>query len=250
MCLKALKNIFKDNEVTDAGKVDFIFQSYQLLEKRLIDILEIFPFTEENKKSWSPELVSLFLDAGGLFISVCKYIFVSSSRGQENKINNFSINTCEDKVLKKYNLFDYRVVLYRYPLGIILPFGSKVKKRYSYREKNGWWTIYTDLKHNQINNFKKASLGNTLNALASLFLLLCMYEHEEFTKALIRFRWWETDIAIESAHKIRQSGQEIVWYDSKIFGAGNFLRVKTKLSKMNPILASRKFRTFFGRSYL
>ena len=239
----------------DPYKVEFIFRTYRMLEEKIIDILNFLPFTRENEKSWSPELANLFLDVSSLFDSICRYII---SKGREEgkilirektkegikerkrDIKKLNIEHFELNLLSPFKILNSRVVFYRYPLIILSPF-----KRY---RTDGWWKVYNRLKHDRIYNFKQANLKNTLYALASLFLLLCKYKEEEFTKALVRFGWYNSSIVPEYVYEERTRESWKFWYDSNLFGTHEISKnLPNDLSKINPVITSDKFRKYWGK---
>jgi len=213
--------------------VEFIFQSYITFEKKLIDIFRVVPFSKENEAAWSPELVNLFLDASSLIDSVSRSVLGGSDK---LKIDDF-----EKKLFGGLELLQSRVVVYIYPLQLITPYQN-------YRDPNGWWTIYNSLKHNRIQNYNKANMGNTLKALAALFLLLVRNKEEEYSKALFRFDWIDTGIVPEFFHEERSGEPWSIWYDSELFGTHEIAKnIPEDLDKINPALTSQKFRKYFGR---
>ena len=166
-------------------KVEFIFKNFEIYEEDLFQFMKIVPFSEENKNTWSPRLVNLFLDICSFFDSLCRFIV---SKGVEEvnteisiqdkngkiitkKIKDFDIEDFENNLLKNIDVFNSNVVFYTYPLKIIKPF-----ELYRNREDNGWWSVYNDLKHNRLINYQKATLENIVKALSGLFLLLVRYK--------------------------------------------------------------------------
>ena len=157
------------------------------------------------------------------------------------RVGDIDVQDFENNLFTDTKVLDARVVVYSYPLKVITPFKN-------YRQADGWWKIYNSLKHNRIENYKKANLRNTLNALGSLFLLLMRYKDEEFTKALIRFGLLKTSFVIEFVHGERLSHPAQFWEDSELFGAPEMNDyLPEDLSTINPAFASSKFKIFFGR---
>ena len=234
--------------------VEFIFRSYQIFEKKLIDILRVIPLSKENEVAWSPELVNLFLDISSLVDSISRSIIgggkdreqtiqIKSNTGAviSKKIGDLNIEDFEFNLFIALGLIDSRVIIYLYPLINIKPYQD-------YRTENGWWTVYNLLKHNRIRNYDKANLGIVLNALASLFLLLVRYKEEEFSKALFRFDWIETGIVPEFVHSERIKEPWQFWYDTELFGTHEIPEnIPEDIRAINPVLTSSKFQKFFGR---
>jgi len=237
--------------------VDFIFRSYQIFERKLADILQVIPLSKENDNTWSPELVNLFLDVGSLVDSVARNtigegkdkndtVQIKNSTGNSirKKVKELDIGDFEINMFSGLKLMDSRVIVYVYPLQIVSPYSS-------YRDSgaDGWWSVYNLLKHNRIKNYSKANLLSTLNALAGLFLLLVRCKEEEFTKALVRFGWSETDIVPEFVHSERLRTADLFWHDSELFGTSEVPEniPQSDINKINPALASQKFQKHFGR---
>lgn len=247
-------NSTKVNILWNPQDVDFIFRSYQIFERKFVDILWVLPLAKENEQSWSPELVNLFLDISSLVDSVSRNIIGGGKDNNDTtqikdhadvsiskKVSELNIEDFETNLFSDLKLSESRVVVYVYPLQIIKPYQK-------YREVNGWWSIYNSLKHNRIKNYNKANLWNVLNALAGLFLLMVRYKEEEFSKALFRFDLIETDLVPEFFHSERIREPGLFWYDSELFGTheipGNI--PSDDITSINSALASEKFHKFIG----
>jgi hypothetical protein len=48
-----------------------------------------------------------------------------------------------------------------------------------------WWEAFTDLKHDRLSNFHKASLKNALYSLAGVFMVLTLREEAEFKAGIV-----------------------------------------------------------------
>lgn len=247
-------NKLQSNILWQPQDVDFVFRSYQIFEKKFLDILKFLPLAKENEKSWSPELVNLFLDTSSLFDSISRHIVGlgkdkdesvevndASGASASKKVGDLDINDFERNLFLHIDLLNSRVVVYSYPLKIISPYQN-------YRSSNGWWKIYNLLKHNRIVNYNKANLVSTLNALAALFLLLVRYKEEEFTKALLRLELLETDYVPEYVHSARINEGYQFWYDSELFGTHELPQniPSDDITQIQSITASRKFHIFIG----
>jgi hypothetical protein len=105
------------------------------------------------------------------------------------------------------------------------------------------------LKHNRISTYNQATIGNTLKALSSLFLLLVRYSDEEFSKAVFRMDFVKTGYVPEYFHGERERIPGFFWYDSKLFGTGGIAGniVSDDINQINTALASSKFQKFIGR---
>jgi hypothetical protein len=240
---------------------EFVFSSFKSFEDRLFNILAIMPYDETNKGSWSPELVSLFLDICGTIDSVTRHIVAGGENNIEKEVeikdeNNqnirkklkfINVSDFEFNLWKELRLQEAWVVLYIYslfPNCAIMPFKD-------YRESNdGWWSIYNFLKHNRLDHYEKANLENTIKALSALFLILVRYMDEEFTKALIRNQWISTSIVPEFVHPERTSSTAMpMWLDSKLFGTNSVIENISSgdVTTIQAYLGSKKFHEFIGR---
>ncbi len=247
------KSIFKPEQV------DFIFKNFTIYEEEIFNFIKIVPYSEENKNTWSTRLTNIFLDICSLFDSICRFIVskgednpdkkitIKNSKGRNitRKVKLLNIEDFENNLLGNLEILNSNVVFYTYPLNIIKPFKS-------YRKTNGWWSIYNSLKHNRLINYTKATLENTILALAGLFLLLVRYKNdEEFSKAILVYKWVDTYIVPESFHRERLVNRGSIWYDSAyLFGTTdipeNLPDDLNKIKSAASISASRKFTDFFG----
>jgi len=158
---------------------------------------------------------------------------------KNKKVKHLDVVDFDINLFSKIKLTSSKVVLYKYPLITITPY-----KRY----RIGWWKSYNLIKHNRVGNYSKATLKNTLNALAGLFLILVRYKDEEFSKALFRYDFLETGLVPEFVHaeRIREPWQ--FWYDSELFGTHEIVKnIPDNIEDINPALTSPKFTKFFGR---
>ena len=250
-----MTNSTQINQLWRPEDVDFLFRSYQIFEQKLVEILRVLPLTTENEKSWSSELVNLFLDICGLIDSISRHtvgqgknqndsVQVKNAEGETISKEIHWLNMTDFKInfLSADNITDARTVIYVYPLKIILPYEN-------YQTSDGWWNIYNSLKHDRIANYKKADLSNTLRALAAVFLILVRYKNDEFTKALLRYGMLETDYVPEAVHEARLTEPYHFWYDSNLFGTPEeFNNIPSDdVSQINHLRASRKLRIYIGR---
>ncbi len=242
------------NTLWNPEDVDLLFRTYEIFEQKLMDVLKVFPLTLENEKSWSPELVNLFLDINSLIDSIARHI-IGQGKDQNGtvqvrepsgttskKIRDFGVEDFELNLFAPEKMLESRVVVYVYPLEIISPFCG-------YRNDDGWWKKYNLLKHNRITRYRQANLTNTLHALGALFLLLVRHKDEEFTKALLRFDIVKTDLMPEFVHRERLNQPDNFWYDSELFGTPELAEniQSEDVSRIQPWIGSRKLHIYVGR---
>ncbi len=255
-----MSEIIQNKSIWRPEDVDFIFQSYQIFETKLSDILQILPFAPENKKTWSPELVNLFLDICSITDSILRNIL---SQGKENE-ELVEIKDAQDKIISKkvrcltiddleVNLFSSLgltsslIIFLTYPLQVIEPYKDYRKDTHN---EEGWWTIYNLLKHNRIKNYTRANLDNVINALAGLFILLARYKEEEFSRAYFRYDWTEADLIPNFMSPDRTNSQQDwdFWYTTKLFSVSENPKYMTKnVSDIDFNLAGDKCVKFFGK---
>lgn len=133
------------------------------LEADLERLSRFVEFVPANYKCHSVEMVRLLLSAGSEVDVVAKAICykLEPDKNPQN-INQYKA------ILKKHipKLPSYMLSMPR--------FGLDLKPWTNWRgSKNpDWWTDHNRIKHDRTNNFNKAHLKNTLNAVGGLFLLL------------------------------------------------------------------------------
>lgn len=128
-------------------------------EKMLIEVLNFLPYCNEHKKVWSPKFITILNESCSLLDSLWRY-----------EVNP----TCNKLTIKDYcTYFRDRMrpkwlIFWGVRAEKIQPFKSWCAKKPA--ESLKWWQTYQDIKHNRIENYNKATLENTVNALAALFL--------------------------------------------------------------------------------
>ncbi|MBP9759917.1 MAG: hypothetical protein KBD24_00950 [Candidatus Pacebacteria bacterium] len=217
----------------NADDVEFAFDSYSLLEEKLLNILKLIPLSSLNEGTWSPELVGIFVETGNLVDSISRVLLGGSQ--------NLDIKSYESDLFTPMDILNSNIIVYKYPLRVIKPFNS-------YRRTgHGWWYVYNKLKHNLMNHYERANLINVTKALGGLFLILSRYRSEDFTKALIRREWSASNWVPEYVHSMRVT-ENLFWVDSELFGTCDaYQNIPDDLTQINPIFASPKFQRHIGR---
>jgi len=133
------------------------------LEADLERLARYVEFVPANYKCHSVEMVRLLLSAGSEVDVVAKAI----CQKLEPDKNPHNINQYK-AILTKHipKLSSYTLSMPR--------FGLDLKPWTNWRGTSNpdWWTDHNGIKHDRTNNFNKAHLRNTLNAIGGLFLLL------------------------------------------------------------------------------
>lgn len=164
------------------------WELYKDLERQFQNFLEYVPYFDENKDVISFKLLNLVLNIGGYVDSAfkemarypkfsnnddCKAILEILKESDENIKEGKAPRTVPIRLPLKafeeeYELFKRKVAFKRFPeREPLIPFQP-------YNEETNapkWWEIYNGLKHDVGVNIREANLQNTLDALASAFLL-------------------------------------------------------------------------------
>ena len=166
---------------------------YKRLEEEFINATQFFPFEQRFEGIWS-EFFSDFLtkicySVEGVFRKMLddtrfdSYSHVPSLKNSSQKINihyfrdffdpiyNFS----KVKVRTAYGLTSY---------GTCQPFEGFLKKKYNRIPK--WWCAYNRVKHGWFIDIEEATLKNTIEALAGLFVLNIL--HKESQMYLLKYQ--------------------------------------------------------------
>ncbi|MBU7027209.1 MAG: hypothetical protein HXS48_09720 [Theionarchaea archaeon] len=160
---------------------DQLWKWYMEVEGRFIEYCEYVPLREEHYKVWSLKLASIIIEICSILDSFFKvgsswlfdYPEIDSSKftDERRKIEGDKPNIYIWKKVYDafYGLNEKKIHVI--PLRkSVCPFGSW---------KNGseleWWNAYNDIKHDRFRELEKASLENTLFALASLFLAIVVH---------------------------------------------------------------------------
>jgi len=143
---------------------------YLALEADLAALSRYVEFTKENFHTYSIEMAHLLLTTASEVDVVIKQH--CAQLAPDEKVENI----CQyRKVLRPLNpaLEKTKVFLPRFGLELI-PW-----KNWQKDKTPCWWSDHADVKHCRGDHYTKANLGNVLNAVGGLFLLLIMYYRED-----------------------------------------------------------------------
>lgn len=166
-----------------------IWEYYGDLEHQFEDFLEYVPYIDKNKTVCSFRLANLILSIGGHVDSAFKKIafYRGFNRGHakfkkiKEKVKQSRENLKKGKgpitvkieenlvaVDEEYGIFNEKIIFKRLPKRELVqpfkPYNSKTKAP-------EWWEVYNGLKHDFVENFEKATLQITKDALAGALLL-------------------------------------------------------------------------------
>ena len=176
------------------------------LQRNMIDIFRYVACHEANFGSFSIRIESALIDTAAFFDSVCQD-FIRLSHAEHNVRREIGetgasctsrfmasgeVTKFQEKVSgeAEFNMGDYRTLLeaefnlsrcevqlrpyqQNHP-SLKSPDGFRLQPftQWANDEKLPWWDAFTKLKHDRINNFRLATLGNAIHALAAVFVVL------------------------------------------------------------------------------
>ena len=155
-------------------KERLFFQIYQSLEKELLGMTDYIHFSENNLDVYSVKLANFILRANVESESLLKELFKRTEhyKGLTQKEKNLELeNNTYTEVNEVYKLEKKTIYIaseifyfqdkYSEPF---IPFKYKKNGKDSHK-------IYNAMKHDKVNNFKKADLETAINMLGTLFIL-------------------------------------------------------------------------------
>jgi len=176
------------------------------LQRRVLDIFRYVSCHKNNFETYSIITESVLVDTGSFFDSLCQTLIRGmSSSGmhfkQEGQIPNFAqkasgrdnFNFGDYRTLlegefavsgRQVNLNPYEDAFYANPTSYapdnvtgyqVAPF-----QEWATGTPSPWWSAFTDLKHDRLRNFRQATLGNLIHALAAVFIVLTLQNEPLF----------------------------------------------------------------------
>ncbi|PHS65862.1 MAG: hypothetical protein COB12_06455 [Flavobacterium sp.] len=171
------------------------YEQYQIIEQDFIDFIKIIPINDKNHlKIHSPVLRDIIIrccvQIEDFFKEWAKYECVNNQSSslfkQYHKIDK---KTQEIRGARNWNFSDYHIIIYSKLISKQLhvrPLEENIEPFQNWTEPKripNWWNVYNGLKHDGINNKKKANLSVALNSLGALFLLHC---NNKYTKNYLK----------------------------------------------------------------
>lgn len=154
------------------------WEYYIDLERQYEDFLKYVPYLKGNKKTYSFRLASMILSIGAhidsAFKEVANYPDFSAKLPAKSlkKIAKGKSTIIDYYLLADYYKLPEREVIFKcLPKRIaISPFKKYVKRGERFTTPY-WWRVYNKVKHEFSDNFQKATLQTTKDALAGAFLI-------------------------------------------------------------------------------
>jgi hypothetical protein len=151
------------------------WQYYLSLEEDLIRLSKYVEINEDNFKTYSIELVKIYLSTCSEVDVLAKLLSKILGNKKADSISNYS-----KTILQYYpNLTKYSIQIPRYSLNLF-PWQDWTEKT-----SPKWWSSYNRVKHQRDEFYKDASLGNVLNSIAGLLVLNLYYLKQEKTSKRI-----------------------------------------------------------------
>ncbi len=177
--------------------------SYSLIKKDYLDILEYIEPTDSNLKTFSHRIYELLLRTATEFENICKEILIND--GNTKKPDNMNIK--DFKILYKQLSLDKSEIGLKFwnpKKKYINPFADWSNSC----NHLGWYKAYNCVKHNRIRYFNEANLDNLTLGLAGIFLIFYKLFKDKF------FNPYEVSVSSGG----RSSSKETVSYiDNSIF---------------------------------
>lgn len=134
------------------------------LESDLVRISRFVEFHADNMHTFSIELARSLLAIGAKVEIIGKLIAHAHGKHPKN-----IVEIRQALMGQHSSLSTVEVLLPRFGLTLI-PFGS-----WAHSQSPAWWNAYNSLKHDYKESFPQASLGNTLDALSGLLVLVLLH---------------------------------------------------------------------------
>lgn len=175
----------------ERGKAWFM---YSELEKEFIETISYVALETAHNDVWSQKYSGLLVRIGDMIDSFFRYMVNSKSLDNEKTVQELRGKITKNPdwhpdisdFRKTFNsLFELSNVEVETEYGLTY-YGKLYPYKDFDRKSPPWWDSYNDVKHKIFEQIEKgATLGNTLNALASLFVLNIL--HKENQQYLIRY---------------------------------------------------------------
>ncbi len=232
------------------SKAESVLLLYESFEEQIIEFLKYVPAQDENFNTWSPRLATILVDACGLMESLMKYPLPQKVR-VNNKIKDKQDLKIND-IAEIYNsLSNKKVILLKSPPEYSQPFSEWLNKDCGQYKSPWWWRIHNEIKHEKIDFLNKATLKVTIEALSGLITTIAHFP--DMTKALIRYRWfntrgWNPEAILEKSNSNGFSQNDYFTVETKLFVALIGAIPPENIQDLTPSLyGSSRLVSFFGR---
>ena len=208
---------------------------YLELQKRLKDILLYISCHEDNFKTYSIKIENLFVDTCAFLDSLCQSFIIRKDKEGfrfTNSINVqkfprkldgrdfFKMNDYKELLLSDFDLSNKEINLNVYSDNLFINTDYLDPENNGYKLKPfgnwpigslSWWQSYTRLKHNRLVNIKEASLENTINSLGATFIIVSIYNEQDFKDGKINKEIYEVFFPLYWAFNGRRMTGNPIW---------------------------------------
>lgn len=141
------------------------------LEEDLRTLARYVEFAPENLEVFSLECTRLLLAACSEVDTVIKLLAEPHiNEASKAKKTHISMGDCRQALFEHHSVISTAMVsIPRYGLNY-MPWANWAKKK-----QPKWWDAYTLVKHQRAKHYAQATLGNVLDAIAGLFVVLLVY---------------------------------------------------------------------------
>lgn len=147
------------------------WKHYIVLEEDFMNTLRYVELQQDNFNTYSVEFNKLLQSICSEFDVVCKEICKLYDTTKNN------IKEYAEVILRKFENLTNEVINLRGDNSFFLKPLENWIVNPEYKSPQ-WWHDYNSVKHDRANNFRKANMGNVLEALASLYLIEMYFAYE------------------------------------------------------------------------
>jgi len=155
------------NESWYKGIIEYVYEKYRELANRIRRTYQyVTPDPMNNRYTYSPEFANIIRETGTIFESTIRNLIIQSGNSSrfDLKIHGFlTFLKTFDPYLEKRPVLFTEGGIHKY----IFPFERSKMDDPSPK----WWIAYTNLKHNEIEAYRKGNLENALTSVAALAIL-------------------------------------------------------------------------------
>lgn len=168
-----------------AGRADFHWRYFRLLEDDLESVLGVVEPCTDNESCYGPQMVKLILAIGSdvdvAFKDLMAVVPAGASGAAKGKPTIVDFRGFVQGSFQSE--FDRATLRIAHSDLEYSPWddwwqdcgGSRVPSK----ANPGWWDAYNKVKHERFYNYDKASLGNVLQAFCGLYVVLCVLAKQE-----------------------------------------------------------------------
>lgn len=185
-----------------------VLSSFRLVEQMLDEVVQVIPYSEEHESVWSPQLVTVLLEACSQLDSLWKArlrLGPSASIGQatiKDYFGEFGSDVAHHWVVF-WGERGMRIQPFQ-------PWTDAAEYTKPHYQPTDWWQAYNAVKHDRLVNRKQATLRQAAHAVAGLFVAIL--RSPECAAAVAHAGW------IPSPGSLGMGAENLLSDDSPVFG--------------------------------